>query len=91
MYGDGKSDRLIVAKKRSNNDCGAPWLWRLNAEREVQVVGCRRGRDAGYPAPPRTDPSERNYRTGLLPQVVTRRHFTCRICSSAVRKHSEST
>jgi hypothetical protein len=26
-----------------------------------------RGRDAGYPAPPRTDPGERNYRTGLLP------------------------
>ncbi len=24
MYGDGKSDRLIVAEKRSNNDCGAP-------------------------------------------------------------------
>ena len=26
MYGDGKSDRLIVADKRSNKDCGAPWL-----------------------------------------------------------------
>jgi len=26
MYGDGKSDRLIVAVKRSNKDCGAPWL-----------------------------------------------------------------
>ena len=26
MYGDGKSDRLIVAEKRSNKDCGAPWL-----------------------------------------------------------------
>jgi len=25
MYGDGKSDRLIVAVKRSNKDCGAPW------------------------------------------------------------------
>ena len=24
MYGDGKSDRLIVAEKRSNKDCGAP-------------------------------------------------------------------
>ncbi len=24
MYGDGKSDRLIVAGKRSNKDCGAP-------------------------------------------------------------------
>ena len=26
MYGDGKSDRLIVAEKRSNKDCGAPRL-----------------------------------------------------------------
>jgi hypothetical protein len=26
MYGDGKSDRLIVAEKRSNKDNGAPWL-----------------------------------------------------------------
>jgi hypothetical protein len=24
MYGDGKSDRLIVAEKHSNKDCGAP-------------------------------------------------------------------
>ena len=24
MYGDGKSDRLIVAEKRTNKDCGAP-------------------------------------------------------------------
>jgi hypothetical protein len=24
MYGSGKSDRLIVAEKRSNKDCGAP-------------------------------------------------------------------
>ena len=24
MYGDGKSDRLIVAEKRSNKECGAP-------------------------------------------------------------------
>jgi hypothetical protein len=24
MYGSGKSDRLIVAEKRPNNDCGAP-------------------------------------------------------------------
>ena len=39
-----------------------------------------RGRDAGFPAPPRTDPSERNYRTGLLPQVVTRRHCAGQGC-----------
>ncbi len=26
MHGAGKSDRLIVAEKRSNKDCGAPWL-----------------------------------------------------------------
>jgi hypothetical protein len=26
MYGDGKSDRLIVAEKRANKDCGAPQL-----------------------------------------------------------------
>ena len=26
MYGDGKSDRLIVAVKRSNKDDGVPWL-----------------------------------------------------------------
>ena len=26
MYGGGKSDRLIVAEKRSNKDDGAPWL-----------------------------------------------------------------
>ena len=26
MHGDGKSDRLIVAEKRTNNDCGAPQL-----------------------------------------------------------------
>jgi hypothetical protein len=26
MYGDGKSDRLIVAVKRSNKDDGAPSL-----------------------------------------------------------------
>ena len=26
MYGDGKSDRLIVAVKRANNECGAPQL-----------------------------------------------------------------
>jgi hypothetical protein len=26
MHGDGKSDRLIVAEKRSNNGCGAPQL-----------------------------------------------------------------
>ncbi len=26
MYGDGKSDRLIVAVKRTNKDDGAPWL-----------------------------------------------------------------
>jgi len=26
MYGDGKSDRLIVAEKRANKDCGAPRL-----------------------------------------------------------------
>jgi hypothetical protein len=25
MYGSGKSDRLIVAEKRSNKHCGAPW------------------------------------------------------------------
>ncbi len=25
MYGDGKSDRLIVAEKRSNKDDGTPW------------------------------------------------------------------
>ncbi len=24
MYGSGKSDRLIVAEKRSNKECGAP-------------------------------------------------------------------
>ena len=24
MYGSGKSDELIVAEKRPNNDCGAP-------------------------------------------------------------------
>jgi hypothetical protein len=24
MYGSGKSDRLIVAEKRPNKDCGAP-------------------------------------------------------------------
>ena len=24
MYGDGKSDRLIVAVKRPNKDCGEP-------------------------------------------------------------------
>jgi hypothetical protein len=33
----------------------------------------RRGRDGPFGPPPRTDPSERNYRTGLLPRVVTRR------------------
>ena len=26
MHGDGKSDRLIVAVKRSNKDCGSLWL-----------------------------------------------------------------
>ena len=26
MYGDGKSDGLKVAEKRSNKDDGAPWL-----------------------------------------------------------------
>ena len=26
MYGDGKSDRLIVAEKRANKDCGVPQL-----------------------------------------------------------------
>ena len=26
MYGDGKSDRLIVAEKRANKDCGVPPL-----------------------------------------------------------------
>ena len=26
VYGDGKSDRLIVAVKRLNKDDGAPWL-----------------------------------------------------------------
>jgi hypothetical protein len=25
MHGSGKSDRLIVAEKRSNKDDGAPW------------------------------------------------------------------
>ena len=24
MYGDGKSDRSVVAEKRSNKECGAP-------------------------------------------------------------------
>ena len=31
MYVDGKSDRLIVAMKRSNKDCGAP-LFAENVE-----------------------------------------------------------
>jgi len=26
MHGDGKSDRLILAVKRSNKNCGAPQL-----------------------------------------------------------------
>lgn len=30
-----------------------------------------RGRDLGYPTPPRTDPAERNYHTGLLAQDRT--------------------
>ncbi len=25
MHGGGKSDRLVVAEKRPNKDCGAPW------------------------------------------------------------------
>jgi hypothetical protein len=37
------------------------------AGNDITVVA--RGRDAGYPGAPRTDPSERNYRTGLLPWV----------------------
>ncbi len=36
-----------------------------------------RGRYAGFPAPPAQIPSMRNYRTGLLPQVMTHRRFCC--------------
>jgi len=36
-----------------------------------------RGRNAGFPAPPAQIPSMRNYRTGLLPQVMTHRRFCC--------------
>jgi len=38
MYGSGKSDRLIVAEKRSNKDDGAPWL----AE-NVELSGLTKG------------------------------------------------
>ncbi len=38
MYGDGKSDRLIVAEKRSNKDCGTP----LSAE-GVERSGLTKG------------------------------------------------
>jgi len=38
MYGDGKSDRLIVAEKRSNKDNGAPW----SAE-DVEPSGLTKG------------------------------------------------
>ena len=39
-----------------------------------------RGRDAGCPAAPRADPSERNYRTGLLPWVRASKLATGQEC-----------
>ena len=38
MYEDGKSDRLILAEKRANKDCGAP----QSAER-VEQSGLTKG------------------------------------------------
>ena len=38
MYGDGKSDRLIVAVKRSNKDCGAP-----ESAEDVEPSGLTKG------------------------------------------------
>ena len=39
------------------------------------------GRDAGRPGAPRTDPSERNYRTGLPPQVRRQRRCSGQGCT----------
>ena len=44
-------------------------------ESEMKGDSSGRGRDMIYLMPSRTDPGERYYRTGLLPQVVTHRRF----------------
>ena len=44
--------------------------------RIVVVEGELRGRAPGCPGVPRTDPSERNYRTGLLPRMLTTRRLS---------------
>ena len=53
MYGGGKSDRLIVAEKRSNKDDGAPWLAEnvepssLTKGNSFQSTKCRTQRRGG--------------------------------------------
>jgi hypothetical protein len=53
MYGVGKSDRLIVAVKRPNKDCGAPWLAEdvepssLTKGNSFQLTKCRTQRRKG--------------------------------------------
>lgn len=57
-----------VAPSRSTKGCGVTGL-----------PIC--GRDAGRPGAPRTDPSERNYRTGLPPQVRRQRRCSGQGCT----------
>jgi hypothetical protein len=77
-----RPDAPAVMRKLPDRRVGtkSPAL-RLGLDSEVPSLGLRpeggasvdhqllRGRDAGRPGAPRTDPSERNYRTGLPPQV----------------------
>ena len=51
--------------------------WRPSTGVTVSVCG----RDAGRPGAPRTDPSERNYRTGLPPQVRRQRRCSGQGCT----------
>ena len=54
----------------ANQDSFHPKTGACKGARRCQNSNLRcsgRGRDAGFPRAPRTDPGERNYRTGLLP------------------------
>ena len=74
-------ERLPTAPSPTNARPGAERI----ADPAVELL-C--GRDAGRPGAPRTDPSERNYRTGLLPQVRRQRRWSGQGCTMRGRAAS---
>ena len=66
--GRPRSNRQRVAET-FRNSAVRPWEVCARSPQKHTAVPFGRGRNPGFPGPPRTDPYVRNYRIRLLPRV----------------------